>query len=161
MVIKDCDCFHPNLQLGELPFENASLIQPCNTLQDRNLSKQKIIAIKLQMNDLDPQFACFDDILGGSLDVMSACLCQPACEEMDFDTASTASTWPSEQYWKDMAAQMGYPHHKINGPAEAEVEEDIQKNFIQATVYFKTLNVRTIDQKPKYTVSKQLSLHAF
>lgn len=67
----------------------------------------------------------------------------------------TTSTWPSQQYWPDLALELGYDAATVlaDGPEAAGIRESIQQEFVKADIYFQTLNIQTIEQTAKYAVS--------
>lgn len=54
------------------------------------------------------------------------------------------------------ALDMGYPSSDIltGGPKQDLIKQYIQEDFVKADIYFQTLNVQTIKQEKKYSVSK-------
>ena len=54
---------------------------------------------------------------------------------------------------------MNYSKSQLNviGMERDMIQKQIQKDFVKADIYFKSLNVQTITQKKKYTVETQMS----
>ena len=54
------------------------------------------------------------------------------------------------------ASDLGYPSSDLvgGGPKQDIIKQRIQEDFVKADVYFQTLNVQTIRQEKKYSVSK-------
>ncbi len=50
---------------------------------------------------------------------------------------------------------MGYPMEMLSapGPKQDEIKAHVQEDYAKADIYFQTLNVQTIAQEKKYTVS--------
>ena len=53
------------------------------------------------------------------------------------------------------ASDLGYPSSDLvgGGPKQDMIKQRIQEDFVKADVYFQTLNVQTIRQEKKYSVS--------
>ena len=54
---------------------------------------------------------------------------------------------------------MNYEQEKLDGPERDNIKSDVQQDFAKADVYFQSLNVQTIKQEGKYTVTKIHSIH--
>ena len=54
------------------------------------------------------------------------------------------------------ALDLGYPSSDlvVGGPKQDMIKQRIQEDFVKADVYFQTLNVQTIRQEKKYSVSE-------
>ena len=78
-----------------------------------------------------------------------------ACNEFSFNSVVSTSTWPSNQYWFDMATQdLGYSldNKDKKGPDALEIRSGIQEDYTRADIYYQTLNVRSIIQNEAYPV---------
>ncbi len=75
------------------------------------------------------------------------------CSETQFITSSTITTWPSNQYWMNLAVQQGYDTDILaaRGPEAELIKQELQQDYTKAEVYFQTLNVQSIVQRAKYT----------
>ena len=58
----------------------------------------------------------------------------------------------------DFAVDMNYSKSQLNviGMERELIQKQIQKDYVKADIYFKSLNVQTITQTQKYTVGTQL-----
>ena len=58
----------------------------------------------------------------------------------------------------DFAVDMNYSKSQLNviGTERELIQKQIQKDYVKADIYFKSLNVQTITQNKKYTVGTQL-----
>ena len=84
-----------------------------------------------------------------------------ACNEFSFDSVVSTSTWPSNQYWFDMATQdLNYTLDAKDkkGPDALAKRAEIQEDYTRADVYYQTLNVRSIVQNEAYPVSYCISV---
>ena len=56
----------------------------------------------------------------------------------------------------DFAVSMNYSKKdlQVTGSEQDAIKEQIQEDFVKADIYFKSLNVHTIAQEKKFTVSK-------
>ncbi len=75
--------------------------------------------------------------------------------EIDYSSLVTSTAWPSNQYWVELASDVDFSVPPQPDERE-EVKEKIQNNFVQANVYFQTLNVQSLVQKKKFTVRDRL-----
>ncbi len=69
----------------------------------------------------DGNFTCFQSILTAYDTGERTCRCRAACSEFDFGSLVTSSTWPSNQYWQELATSMNY-----SIPADPGQENDLQ-----------------------------------
>ena len=103
----------------------------------------------------------------------SKCPCEVGCHDRNFQSQISSSTWPSNQYWKLLALDVGtYDADDINagGPKGDLIQQTIKEDFARwfgwrslslyhncdfyrVEVYYQTLNVQSIIQSEKYTVS--------
>ena len=122
---------------------------------DRNRSvKIQVLVVHYNLLLSDSQYVCFDQVFTEYDTLQRNCSCNPACSEFDFTSQISTSTWPSNQYWEDIAifdlgilteADLKGPKPKI-----AETRSKIQEDYTRADVYYQTLNVRSIIQNPAY-----------
>ena len=54
----------------------------------------------------------------------------------------------------DFAEDMNYPQQMLNSPERDVIKSEIQQDFAKADIYFQSLNVQTIKQEEKYTVTQ-------
>ena len=134
----ECQCFHPNLVQSKIDSADFRLVPPC--------------LITPSVNNSD--FQCFDTIFNEYDRQEKNCSCNPACNEFDFTSQISSSTWPSNQYWEDMAihdlgiltsTDLKGPKHKL-----VEKKAEIQEDYTRADVYYQTLNVQSIEQNEAY-----------
>ena len=105
----------------------------------------------------------------------STCPCEVGCYDRNFQSQISSSTWPSNQYWKLLALDVGtYDADNINagGPLGDLIQQTIKEDFarllvhisrlklvlfmhilFRVEVYYQTLNVQSVVQSEKYTVS--------
>ncbi len=76
------------------------------------------------------------------------CGCHVSCDERTYEVTASVSQWPSENFWVDVAIDLGYDDPVQNGGDE--LQEMIQINYHKAEIFFKTLNIQTIVQTAKY-----------
>ena len=81
-----------------------------------------------------------------------------ACNERIFHSTISSSTWPSNQYWLELARSTNmYSDSDLNAPEpprQAEIQREIQQDYTRAEIYYQTLNIQTITQSEKYDVRK-------
>ena len=81
-----------------------------------------------------------------------------ACNERIFHSTISSSTWPSNQYWTDLARSTNmYSDSDLDNqhpPRLAEIQQQIQQDYTRAEIYYQTLNIQTIKQAAKYDVGK-------
>ena len=109
------------------------------------------------MFDLDSNYICFEKIFRKYDSLESQCSCNVACNEFDFSSMVTTSTWPSNQYWFDMATgDLNYTLDAKDkkGKDALATRTKIQEDYTRADVYYQTLNVRSIIQNPAYPLSQ-------
>ena len=91
------------------------------------------------------------------LTLLSTCPCAVACHERNFQSTISASTWPSNQYWLELARSTNmYTDSQLNTqepPKKAAIQQEIQEDYTRAEIYYQTLNIQTITMSPKYDVS--------
>ena len=102
----------------------------------------------------------------------STCPCEVGCYDRNFQSQISSSTWPSNQYWKLLALDVGtYDADDINagGPEGDQIKQTIKEDFTRSLVvdlkfvlmcisfrvevYYQTLNVQSVVQSEKYSVS--------
>ena len=91
----------------------------------------------------------------------STCPCEVGCYDRNFQSQISTSTWPSNQYWKLLALDVGtYDADDINagGPERDQIKQTIKEDFkrslvvvalkfvfmrdsFRVEVYYQTLNV--------------------
>ena len=126
-------------------------------VQDRinNSIEQGIIPVCLVTPSVNvsSDYACFQNILDQFDDENKTCDCNVACHEAQFSSSVTVSTWPSNQYWENLALANNYSREEITarGPKAAEIRTELQQDYVKADVYYQSLNVQIIRQTPKYT----------
>ena len=60
------------------------------------------------------------------------CPCEVGCYDRNFQSQISSSTWPSNQYWKLLALDVGtYDANDINagGPKGEEIQQTIKEDF--------------------------------
>jgi len=62
----------------------------------------------------------------------------------------TTSTWPSGQYWQNLALEF-FDADDLQGRPDI-IKQKIQEDFTRAEIYYQTMNVVTIQQDPKYNL---------
>ena len=94
---------------------------------------------------------------------MRTCPCALSCEDNKYLSSLSASVWPSNKYWQLLASDLQYPYSMVwqgdssghsSGDAREAVRKEIQDDFTSVKFNFDSLNVQTITQSPKYSVSK-------
>ena len=103
----------------------------------------------------------------------STCPCEVGCYDRNFQSQISSSTWPSNQYWKLLTLDVGtYDADDINagGPEGDQIKQTIKEDFTRSLVvvdlkfvfmrnsfrvevYYQTLNVQSVVQSEKYSVS--------
>ena len=109
-------------------------------------------------------FLCFSGIFEAYDNETRKCSCNVACNEFSFNSVVSTSTWPSNQYWFDMATQdLNYilDQKDKNGKDALEIRTGIQEDYTRADVYYQTLNVRSIIQNEAYPVIKKCEKSSF
>ena len=153
-VAEDCGCYWPGLYLPS----------PSDTFTF-NTS-----ACDLTANSSDT--ACYQHTMHQFDSLTRSCPCEVGCEERDFLGRVTLSTWPSNQvlfcigreiyllagtpqYWEYLALDLGHTAAEISEP-RLGVKQEIQQDYTRAEIYYQTLNIQAIHQKPKFDVSKSV-----
>ena len=61
--------------------------------------------------------------------------------------------WPSDQYWEDLATDLGYGEDLKTAEGKAKAKANIQKDNLKVEIYFKSLNVKLVNQTATYSVN--------
>ena len=63
----------------------------------------------------------------------STCPCKVACHERNFQSTISSSTWPSNQYWLDLARTTNmYTESQLNTqepPKKLAIQQEIQEDY--------------------------------
>ena len=63
----------------------------------------------------------------------STCPCEVACHERNFQSTISSSTWPSNQYWLDLARTTNmYTEDQLNEqdpPKQLAIQQEIQQDY--------------------------------
>jgi hypothetical protein len=140
-IAEGCECFHPNLVQATI---NTTFgYSPCLITPSEN----------------NTDYVCFNGIMSEHDNFTRNCSCTVACAETDFSAIVTTSTWPSNQYWYDLAIDLGYSNSELQGspPKQLEAKAKVQQDYARVDVYFQTLNVKSIVQTPTYPGSSLVS----
>jgi len=136
-IAEACNCYWPSLSLpsfGEFSTSFSTYNKtPCS--------------IKLVDN---PERDCYADVMADFDDEIRKCPCGTECDERQFLSRVSTSTWPSGQYWRDLGLEFFDPSD-FQGK-EDEIKQTIQEDFTRAEIYYQTMNVVTLRQDPKYTL---------
>eukprot|EP00090_Calanus_glacialis_P004580 TRINITY_DN13435_c1_g1_i1.p1 TRINITY_DN13435_c1_g1~~TRINITY_DN13435_c1_g1_i1.p1 ORF type:complete len:302 (-),score=83.60 TRINITY_DN13435_c1_g1_i1:31-864(-) len=141
-IASDCSCYWPELFIPSLSDDTEA--QKMFTFDKRPCD--------ISLSD-NPDRTCYDDIIRQFDTRNRSCPCEVACFERQFQSSVTVATWPSNQYWKLLALDVGtYTPEDINsgGPKGNEIKKTIQQDFTRVEVYYQTLNIQSIVQTEKY-----------
>jgi len=105
----------------------------------------------------DSDYDCTQNVLAMVNNGTHTCNCPVSCEEVDFTTSMSISTWPSNQYWELLAKDLDYTFTDAKGPEGLMIKDNIQQDYLKMDIFYQTLNIKSIYQSPKYPESSLVS----
>ncbi|XP_059081142.1 degenerin deg-1-like [Tigriopus californicus] len=137
-LIDSCECFHPDLYQAAIPLHEN--VRTCNVLPVSN----------------NTDYTCFERVFEEYNKLKRNCSCTVACQETEFASTVSVSKWPSNQYFVEFGLNLKgveYSQDDLKGKGDnsGEVQSELQQNYVQADIYYQTLNVRSIVQEAKYS----------
>jgi len=91
---------------------------------------------------------CIKNVTTQYEELTKSCPCKVACYETDFTAVMSSSTWPSNQYWYDMATSLNPELISKNRDEIEDVRVKIQQDYARVDIYYQTLNLKEIMQSP-------------
>lgn len=165
------------INITKVEFKNET--RTCSIIPKSD-SNWLIIQLWKQLNLItlsDADYKCFKPIMAAYAADKKQCKCNYACRyqsgeflqpwkcllnvhfrEVSYDTSLSSSVWPSDQYWQDLAIEFGYTEDLKTEEGKAKAKAKIQKDNLKVDVYFKSLNVKLVNQTATYSVISCYSL---